>query len=278
MDSTRKNYYVKYSQRATLAIHLFANVICFPTIIEHADEIVGNGNDDFAAAEERYNSRARAATVRGACPLTHLAATRWCPHPTVPCTLPCTTPWQFIAGFNSFKTFMGIFMLAESIGATLLEPLLVALPKRLKCLRVGPLASPGQYSARDWAITNILCVNCAFLYLNLAWKNLTICGWSRDAFPWNLPGYPYGGATSCDTTGQTFFENVNPFDENTPATPAMLIGYVAMILGHPVFTCGLIWLMRKLPGWGEPPLFDEAESTTQPTKPPPDEKEICQAV
>ena len=76
---------------------------------------------------------------------------------------------------------------------------------------------------------------------------------------------------------QTFFEIVNPFGQEPNA--GAFIGFGAMIVCHSqIFTCGLIWLSRKLPGWGEPPLFDAAESTKEPAKPPPEEKETIQAV
>ena len=95
VDSTRKNYYAKYSQRATLAVHLFINVVCLPTIVNFDD---GANMIDGRSAEEVYNSQAVAATVRGAYTFTHLAVTRWrVLTPTAPCTLPCTAPRQLIA-------------------------------------------------------------------------------------------------------------------------------------------------------------------------------------
>ena len=47
-----------------------------------------------------------------------------------------------LGGLNEMKFTMGLFTLAETVGVTLLEPLLATLPKRLQRLRVGPLASP----------------------------------------------------------------------------------------------------------------------------------------
>ena len=169
---------------------------------------------------------------------------------------------------------MGMFLLAESVGVTLLEPLLAKPPKPLQRLRVGPLASPEKYTARDWAITNILCLYVGFIYMALFWKNLTTCGWSPDAWPWNLQGYPSANDPEWDCRGvkQTFFEYVPIVDDTTGAVSgSALIGWVAMIAGPLGFTCVLLRLARKLPGWGEPPLPEEAESTTQPAKPPPKE-------
>ena len=75
-----------------------------------------------------------------------------------------------LGGLNEMKFTMGLFTLAETVGVTLLEPLLATLPKRLQRLRVGPLASPEQYSARDFAITNIACAWFGVLFYNLNYK------------------------------------------------------------------------------------------------------------
>ena len=67
---------------------------------------------------------------------------------------------------------------------TLIEPLLAILPKPLQCLRIGPLASPTTYTARDWFITNFLCFWIAYLYFALNYKQISICG-PPDDWVWN---------------------------------------------------------------------------------------------
>ena len=174
-----------------------------------------------------------------------------------------------IAGFNSFKLFMGLFMLVDTVGVTLLEPLLAALPKSLQCLRVGPLASPGRYSARDFAITNLLSLWCGTAYLVLAYKNLVYCGWSPDAFPWNEPGYPSAERTCADMP-QTLFEELSR--GFSLGNSGMVIGFITTIVGPLGCTCAVLRLARKLPGWGEPPASDKEASGSAITKPPLDAK------
>ena len=172
-----------------------------------------------------------------------------------------------------------MIMLVDTIGVTLLEPLLAALPKPLQRLRVGPLASPEKYSARDWAITNILCMSGGLLYLAVFWTNLTLCGWSPDAWPWNIQGYPEAEYpdSNCDLyvrAHQTFWQKVPLYDRSHNISPGAIIGWVVMTGGPLAVPCVLLKLARKLPGWGEPPLPKEAESTTQPAKPPPEEAKV----
>ena len=168
-----------------------------------------------------------------------------------------------------------MFMLAETVGVTLLEPLLAALPTRLQRLRVGLLAAPGRYSARDWAITNLLCHWTGWWYFAIFWKNLGVCGWSPDAFPWNLDNYPID--TSCDDTPQTAFELVayhnTRWAESDPLWLELLRTFWMPTVGLIMMTGFVLCLSRKLPGWGEPP--EDAESTTQPAKPPPGEAKVA---
>ena len=157
-----------------------------------------------------------------------------------------------LSGINAVKFYLGMFMLVETVGVTLLEPLLVALPKPLQCLRVGPLAAPGRYSARDWLITNWLCHVSGTLYLVLAHKNLFICGWSRDRFPWTVP------ELDCDNKPQSFI-NAESFSD-----PQGAIGIIAMpfiLLAYSSFFC----LKRKLPSWGEPPIEEVVEEEGRST-------------
>ena len=147
-------------------------------------------------------------------------------------------------------------MLAETVGVTLLEPLLAALPKPLQRLRVGPLAAPGKYTARDWLITNILCHWTGFFYTALAWKNLAMCGWSRDAFPWNLDNYPTNDR-SCDDVPQTMWESLIYFLVQDGSIPA-LIGLIASTAVLIIAPCLMLRLARKLPGWSEPPAEEAA--------------------
>jgi hypothetical protein len=174
-----------------------------------------------------------------------------------------------IAGFNGFKVFMGLFMLVDTVGVTLLEPLLAALPKSLQRLRVGPLASPGHYSARDFAITNILSFWCGTAYFVLAYKNLVICGWSPDASPWNRPGYPSAERTCADIKQTSFEELGLGFSKGEPG---MVIGFIATIVSPLGIPCAVLRLARKLPGWGEPPASDKEASGSAITKPPLDAK------
>ena len=54
--------------------------------------------------------------------------------------------------------YLSRLAITDTIGVTLLEPILATLPKRLQRLRIGPFASPEKYSARDFVITNWLCI------------------------------------------------------------------------------------------------------------------------
>ena len=154
-----------------------------------------------------------------------------------------------------------MFMLAETVGMTLLEPLLAALPKPLQRLRVGPLAAPGKYTARDWAITNILCHMTGVLYITLANKNLTMCGWSRDAFPWNLDNYP-SADRSCDDVPQTSWEGAMLGLRDGHITS--FIGLFSTTAAPIIATCLMLRLARKLPGWGEPPAEGEEAAEAAP--------------
>jgi len=163
---------------------------------------------------------------------------------------------------------MGMFMLVDTVGVTLLEPLLAALPKRLQRLRVGPLASPGQYSARDWAITNLMCLLSSCVYFCLFFKNIVFCGWSPDAFPWNLPNYP-SVDRYCDNMPQTVFEDTAAGFSEGENRIGSIIGFVAMLAIPFTFTCAVLRLARKLPSWGEPPASEtEAESAKAIATPP----------
>ena len=152
-----------------------------------------------------------------------------------------------------------MFMLAETVGVSLLEPLLTALPTRLQRLRVGLLAAPGRYSARDWAITNLLCHWTGWWYFFIFWKNIGVCGWSPDAFPWNLDNYPIG--TSCDDIPQTAVEGVvhmsTRWAESDPVWLELLRTFWMPTVGLIMMTGFVLCLSRKLPGWGEPPASDE---------------------
>jgi hypothetical protein len=160
---------------------------------------------------------------------------------------------------------MGMFMLVDSVGVTLLEPLLAALPNRLQSLRVGPLASPGHYSARDWAITNMLSMYSATAYLVLAYKNLVFCGWSPDDFPWNLRDYP-STERPCADMPQTLFQYLAlGFSEGNSS---MVIGFISVIVALLGFPCIVRWLERKLPGWGEPPASDDEAKAIAPSAAP----------
>ena len=163
---------------------------------------------------------------------------------------------------NAIKFVVGSYALVENVGVTLIEPLLATLPKPLQRLRIGPLASPARYTARDWFIANQLCLYIAYLYFVLNFKTIMICG-PRDGWVWNtereingvMRRYPQwdDGDPTCDDIPQTAFNNlkVKKGFEGT-AVPAMII-----FMGWPVlFTVLAIWMARKLPGWGEPPAAD----------------------
>ena len=148
------------------------------------------------------------------------------------------------------KFIAGSYALIESVGVTLVEPLLAALPKSLHCLRIGPLASPARYTARDWLITNLLCFWIAFLYFILNYREISLCG-PRDGRVWNtermigdvMRPYPKwdDGSPSCDEMGPTVLE--------TPMASAF-----SLLLSAPLaLTCLALCMARKLPGWGEPP-------------------------
>ena len=114
---------------------------------------------------------------------------------------------MMLAGINEFKFIAGSYALVENVGVTLIEPLLAILPKPLQCLRIGPLASPATYTARDWFITNCLCLLTAYLYFTLNYKESSVCG-PPDGWVWNtekmigdtMRPYPNGVTTPLPAT------------------------------------------------------------------------------
>ena len=145
------------------------------------------------------------------------------------------------------------------VGITLLEPLLAALPTCLQCMRIGPLASPGRYSARDWFISNTLCIYCALLFFILNYKYVAVCGWSPDELPWTLERYPNWNqpGRGCD------YYSVNAFDGMVPSLSTdvgSLGGFIGVCIGLCLpLLVGCV--ARKLPGWGEPPAASDASKS-----------------
>ena len=169
---------------------------------------------------------------------------------------------------NELKFLLGAYGLAESIGMTLLEAPLAALPNGLQRLRVGPLASPGSYSATDWMITNILGTVFVFVFYVVNHKYISLCGWSRDEFPWTAPGYPFG--EGCDDQPRTMFHHalrLHKPDESPSASGVFsVVGYFVGLL---FATVGVWRLSRKLPGWGEPPASGASASQEGKADEPP---------
>ena len=166
------------------------------------------------------------------------------------------------------KFIAGSYALIETVGVTLVEPLLAALPKPLRCLRVGPFASPARYTARDWLITNLLCFWIAFIYFTLNFREISLCG-PRDGWVWNtermiggvMRAYPSwdDSKPSCDEMGPTVFD--------TPM--ASSVHAVVLLLLTPLFlTCLALWMARKLPGWGEPPAAGDDGGRVAPADAP----------
>ena len=162
---------------------------------------------------------------------------------------------------NAVKFVVGSYALVENVGVTLIEPLLATLPKPLQRLRIGPLASPARYTARDWFITNQLCLYTAYLYFALNFKTIMRCG-PRDGWVWNIRReidgvmrrYPQwdDGDPTCDDMPQTSFNQKAP----EGGGGAFVVAFI-VFNGFPVlFTVLAIWMARKLPGWGEPPAAD----------------------
>ena len=77
---------------------------------------------------------------------------------------------------NSLKFIMDLFVLLETMGVTLLGPVLAKLPK---FVRIGPLAPTETYSVRDWAITNALSFYFATGFYIVNYKFL-MGTWGRD--------------------------------------------------------------------------------------------------
>ena len=141
---------------------------------------------------------------------------------------------------------------------TLIEPLLATLPKPLQRLRIGPLASPARYTARDWFITNQLCLYIAFLYFALNFKTIMRCAPRRLGVEHEreingvMRRYPQwqDGEDTCDDIA----DFIQP--KGKGRVQGMLSPMI-MFNGWPVlFTVLAIWMARKLPGWGEPPAAD----------------------
>lgn len=151
---------------------------------------------------------------------------------------------------------------------TLIEPLLSILPKPLQCLRIGPLALPATYSARDWFITNSLCFWIAYLYYALNYKQSSVCG-PPDGWAWSVKGkidgqirsYPSegDGLATCDEFPQTIYEDLFMQLNNKESDNFSLsVGLAGVFLIPLLITCLLACMARKLPGWGEPPIGDGA--------------------
>ena len=179
-----------------------------------------------------------------------------------------------LAGYNEIKFIVGSYALVESVGVTLLEPLLAALPKPLQRLRIGPLAAPTRYTARDWFITNMLCFYTGFLYYNLNWKALMRCG-PPDGWVYNiervvdgvLRRYPQwdDGDPTCEDMPQTSFEQKKAEGDTSNIMELSVVAITALPV---VCTILAIWMMRKLPGWGEPPALDGNGARTAPAAAP----------
>ena len=191
-------------------------------------------------------------------------------------------------GFCQLKAFAGYFLLVDTIVIPFLEPLLAKLPK---CMRVGPLASPQRYSARDFVVTNLLMTMILVGFLQFACKSagldlstygfdhlaslpllranpevggsprcsadkyLLVCGWSPDGFPWNIRDATGASVLNCDLMGPMLTDTGG----NAWQAP---VGVTA------IMPCFILCLARKLPRWGEPPLPEEAESATAIATPP----------
>lgn len=153
-------------------------------------------------------------------------------------------------------------MIAETVGVTQLEPLLAALPPCFQRLRFGPLASPGQYTARDWQITNVLCFSITFLFYTLNYKYVGVCGWSPNEFPWNLAGYPEPNR-SCNDEPVTVFEAM--FSGEPSA--ATLFSFSGLVVFAILIFVGTWCMARKLPRWGEPAASDAKASDTAKASP-----------
>ena len=247
MDATRKNYYVKYTARVVLFAHLGINLSALPGILTMSNLMSNNPDVTLWMTEQQlYIMQAQTAQVA------HRRPKHTGSHPTAALTIPSALPrLQLLKGLNWAKFTMGMYVLAETVGVTLLEPLLAALPRRLQRLRVGPLASPGQYSARDWVMSNVPLCMLLPAYTLLFWKNIFVCGWSPDEFPWNLAGYP-----NCADMPQTIFE----IAAQGPAEFSMMFLPMVMLCCNVVTApCCLLCLSRKLRGWGEPPASAEPE-------------------
>ena len=140
---------------------------------------------------------------------------------------------------NELKFIVGLYALVENVGVTLIEPLLATLSKPLQRLRIGPLASPARYTARDWFITNQLCLYIAFLYFALNFKTIMRCG-PRDGWVWNVEReingvmrrYPQweDGEPTCYDLPQTAFENLKV----KKGTEGMAVPAIIIFMGWPV--------------------------------------------
>lgn len=150
---------------------------------------------------------------------------------------------------------------------TLIEPFLAILPAPLQCLRIGPLASPATYTARDWFITNVLCMWVAYLYFALNYKQSSLCG-PPDGWVWNtekliggvMRRYPSWGddSPSCDEYPQTVYEELLIVQLGKDSLrdsdkPAIYVGIIFVFVFPLLMTCLMLCMKRKLPGWGEPP-------------------------
>lgn len=150
------------------------------------------------------------------------------------------------------KFFAGMYTIAETVAVPLLGPLLTLLPQRL---RAGPLAPIDSYSARDFVITNCLLWITTVVFILIAWKNASVCGWARDEWPWNIPDYPRADK-NCDEWPQTFFELMLSEDHGQSSDPGAVSGFAIGMAVLLLVPFALVRLSRKLPGWGEPPASD----------------------
>ena len=57
VDSTRKNYYVKYSARLFLGVHLFINATCLPSVIDNGVLALVGHDDDLGREGARLRHR-----------------------------------------------------------------------------------------------------------------------------------------------------------------------------------------------------------------------------
>ena len=178
---------------------------------------------------------------------------------------------QLISALNQIKYWGGMFMLGSSVGMALIEPLLAALPTSLQCVRVGPLAATTTYSARDFAITNIIMVCFSEVPLWFFFKQNFMCGWNASPpppppaapsppYPPPMPPVPpmlpqpmlhardseYSVPQNCDTMPQTYFE----YEEKNLAVLGFLLVPIAVIL------C----MAYKLPKWEPPIVTDETSA------------------